>query len=229
MLKVKRGDEMEIAIDLILIGIIALSTFLGYKKGLIGVAFKILSFIIAILITLILYRPIANYIVNNTDIAKTIENTITEKLSSAQIEEGKINEESTDLPNIIVNYINEEITNTVNKTKDAVVQTVAKELTISAINLIVMVVLFVITRLLLLLAKTLLEAVSELPIIKQFNEAGGIIYGVIRGILLIYVILAIISLILPMIEKNEILNAINSTIITKILYNNNLILMIFFK
>ncbi len=220
---------MEIAIDLILIGIIALSTFLGYKKGLIGVAFKILSFIIAILITLILYRPIANYIVNNTDIAKTIENTITEKLSSAQIEEGKINEESTDLPNIIVNYINEEITNTVNKTKDAVVQTVAKELTISAINLIVMVVLFVITRLLLLLAKTLLEAVSELPIIKQFNEAGGIIYGVIRGILLIYVILAIISLILPMIEKNEILNAINSTIITKILYNNNLILMIFFK
>ena len=92
-----------------------------------------------------------------------------------------------------------------------------------------MVVLFVITRLLLLLAKTLLEAVSELPIIKQFNEAGGIIYGVIRGILLIYVILAIISLILPMIEKNEILNAINSTIITKILYNNNLILMIFFK
>lgn len=219
---------MAIAIDLILIGLIALSTFLGYKKGLIGVAFKILSFIIAIVITLILYRPIANYIVNNTSIAKTIENAITEKLSSTQIEEGKINEQSTDLPNIIVNYINGEITNTVNKTKDAVVQTVSKELTISAINLIVMVVLFVITRLLLLLAKTLLEAVSELPIIKQFNEAGGIIYGIARGILLIYVILALISLVLPMIGKNEILNAINSTIITKILYNNNLILMIFF-
>lgn len=220
---------MAIALDLILIGIIGLSTFLGYKKGLIGVAFKILSFIIAIVITLILYRPIAGYIVNNTNVAKTIENTIVTKLSSEQIEDGKIDKENTDLPNVIVNYINEEITKTVNNTKSAVVETVAKELTTSAINLIVMVVIFVITRLLLLFAKAVLEAVSELPIIKQFNEAGGIIYGILRGILVVYIILAIISIIIPLIDKTVILNMINSSIITKMLYNNNLILMLFFK
>lgn len=219
---------MAIAIDLILIALIALSTFLGYKKGLIGVAFKILSFIIAIVITLILYRPIANYIVNNTSISQTIENTIVEKLGTAEVKDGKIEKENTDLPNVIVNYINEQITSTVNSTKDTVVKTVAKELTIQSINLIVMVAIFIITRLLLLFAKAVLEAVSELPIIKQFNEAGGIIYGIARGILLIYIILAIISLILPMIDKTGILNLINSSILTKILYNNNLILMIFF-
>ncbi len=220
---------MAIAIDLILLGIIGLSTFLGYKKGLIGVAFKILSFIIAIVITLILYRPISSYIVNNTEIAKNIENTITKKLSSIQkIEDGKIEKADTNLPNVIVNYINDQITNTVNEAKNTVVQTVSKELTISIVNLIVMIALFVITRLLLLFAKAILEAVSELPIIKQFNEAGGIIYGIVRGILVIYVILTIITLILPMSDKTGILNQINSTILTKILYNNNLILMIFF-
>lgn len=220
---------MAIAIDLILLGIIGLSTFLGYKKGLIGVAFKILSFIIAIVITLILYRPISSYIVNNTEIAKNIENTITKKLSSIQkIEDGKIEKADTNLPNVIVNYINDQITNTVNEAKNTVVQTVSKELTISIVNLIVMIALFVITRLLLLFAKAILEAVSELPIIKQFNEAGGIIYGIVRGILVIYVILTIITLILPMLDKTGILNQINSTILTKILYNNNLILMIFF-
>ena len=72
---------MAIIIDLIVIAILVLSTFLGYKKGLIGVAFKILSFLIAIVITLILYRPISNYIINNTEIALTIENSISEKLS----------------------------------------------------------------------------------------------------------------------------------------------------
>ena len=220
---------MPIIIDLIVIAILGLSIFLGYKKGLIGVAFKIVSFIIAIVITLILYRPVSSFIINNTKFAKNIENTITEKLSSAEIEEGKIKEENTDLPNVVVNYINKEITNVVDNTKDAVVGTVAKEISQAVINLVVIIAIFIITRLLLLFAKAILEAVSELPVIKQFNEAGGIIYGILRGIILIYVILTIISLILPMIDKDTVLGIINDTILTRILYNNNIILMFFFK
>ncbi len=220
---------MPIVIDLIVISILLLSTFLGYKKGLIEVTFKILSFIIAIIITLILYRPISNLIINNTEFAKAIENTITEKLSSAEIEEGQIKEEKTELPNVIVSHINKEISNAVDNTKDAVVSTVAKELSKSLINLIVIIALYTVTRLLLLFAKVILEAVSELPIIKQFDEAGGIIYGILRGIILIYVILTIISLILPIMDKDTVLGIINDTILTKMLYNNNIILMFFFK
>lgn len=220
---------MAIIIDLIVIAILGLSIFLGYKKGLIGVAFKILSFIIAIVVTLILYRPISNFIINNTEFEKNIENTIVQKLSSAEIEDGEIKEENTDLPNVVVNYINKEISNVVDNTKDAVVVTVARELSQAIINLIVIIAIFIITRLLLLFAKAILEAVSELPVIKQFNEAGGIIYGILRGIILIYVMLTIISLILPMIDKDTVLGIINETILTRILYNNNIILMFFFK
>ena len=86
---------MSIVIDLIVIGIILLSTFLGYKKGLIGVAFKIASFLIAIIITLILFKPISNYIMNNTTFAKTIEETIVETLSTQEIENGQIKQENT--------------------------------------------------------------------------------------------------------------------------------------
>lgn len=219
---------MSIIIDLIVIGLIALSTFLGYKKGLIGVAFKILSFLIAIVITLILYRPIAGFIINNTPVAKNIESTIIEKLSSSKIEEGQIQKESTDLPNVVVNYINSEITKTVNNTKDEIVVNVAKDLSENIVNIGVMIALFIVIRIALIFAKVLLEAVAELPIVKQFNEAGGTIYGILRGVLLVYLILAIISLILPMTDKTSVLGIINNTILTKLLYNNNLILMIFF-
>lgn len=219
---------MSIIIDLIVVGLIALSTFLGYKKGLIGVAFKILSFLIAIVITLILYRPIAGFIINNTPIAKNIESTIIEKLSSSKIEEGQIQKESTDLPNVVVNYINSEITKTVNNTKDEIVVNVAKDLSENIVNIGVMIALFIVIRIALIFAKVLLEAVAELPIVKQFNEAGGTIYGILRGVLLVYLILAIISLILPMTDKTSVLGIINNTILTKLLYNNNLILMIFF-
>mgnify|MGYP005794201985 FL=1 len=219
---------MQFIIDLIVIGIIFLSTFLGYRKGLIGVAFKIASFIIAIIITLILFKPISNFIINNTEFAQTIENTIVQKLSTAEIENGQIKQENSNLPEVIVNYINVGLQNTVNEAKDSIVKIVARNLAETIIDIIVIIGLFIITRLLLLFAKAILEAISEIPIIKQFNKAGGILYGILRGLLLIYLTLAIISLLLPMLDKTAILNIINNSILTKILYNNNIILMIFF-
>lgn len=220
---------MGIIIDVIILGIVLLSTYLGYRKGLIGVAFKILSFIIAILITLILFRPITTYVVNNTTIDEAIENIIIEKFAGTQIEEGQtMKTEDTDMPEIVVNYINDIVINTVNESKDAIVKTVARGLTINIIKIIVILGLFIITRLLLIFAKVLFEAISELPIIKQFNEIGGTIYGILRGIIIILIIFAIISLILPMIDKTGILEMINSSFIGGLLYNNNIILKILF-
>lgn len=43
-------------LDLVIIGVILLCVILGYKKGLIEVAFKLISFIIAIILSLLLYR-----------------------------------------------------------------------------------------------------------------------------------------------------------------------------
>lgn len=220
---------MEIFLDLIIIGIIALSTFLGYKQGLIKVAFKIVSFFIAIVITLILYKPVTNLIINNTTWDETIENVIYEKLSTTKVEQGeKINKEDTDLPGIVVNYINEGITNTVGEAQENVAKVVSKDLTQSIIQIIVLAVTFIVTRILLIFAKVLLDAVSELPIVKQFNEMGGIIYGILRAAIIIFGLLALASFILPMINQMTILEWINSSILTKFLYNHNIILMLFF-
>ena len=37
---------------------------------------------------------------------------------------------------------------------------------------------------------------TSLPILKQFNEVGGILYGAIKALLIIYVVLAIVFLII---------------------------------
>ena len=51
---------MNFLLDLIVLAIIALSTFIGYKKGLIKVAVKLCAFLIAIIVTLIFYKPVSN-------------------------------------------------------------------------------------------------------------------------------------------------------------------------
>lgn len=67
-------------IDIILITIMALCVFLGYKRGLIKVAVKAFGFIVALIVSLILYIPISNYIINNTEIAQNISHTIQNKI-----------------------------------------------------------------------------------------------------------------------------------------------------
>ena len=57
---------MGIVIDIIIILFILASAFFGYKKGLISLAINILAFIIAMVVTLLLYKPIGNIIINNT-------------------------------------------------------------------------------------------------------------------------------------------------------------------
>ena len=57
---------MGIIFDLVIVAIIVLSTFLAYRKGLAVLAIKLCSVLIAIVVTLLLYRPIANLIINTT-------------------------------------------------------------------------------------------------------------------------------------------------------------------
>ena len=58
---------MGIIIDIILVLFVLGSVYLGYKKGLVKVAVSLVAFIAAIIITVLLYRPIADLIIKNTD------------------------------------------------------------------------------------------------------------------------------------------------------------------
>jgi uncharacterized membrane protein required for colicin V production len=220
---------MTIVIDLIVIAFILLSTFLGYKKGLIGVAFKIVSFIIAVVIALILFKPVSSLIIEKTDWDENIENVIYEKIAGTSIEQGEeIKEEETDLPSVIVNYINDGIENTIQEAKTNIAETVSKDFAKNVIQIITLIAIFIVARILLIFAKVLLEAIAELPLVKQFNEVGGILYGLLRGIFVILVLLALASVLLPIFNQTAILTYIDQSIVTKFLYNHNIILNLFF-
>ena len=201
---------MALIIDIIIIAIIALFVFWGYYRGLIKVAFKILTFFAAIIITLLLYKPVSNVIIDKTQIDENIENAIVEKFSSDKDEQLK-EEDMQNMSEVLVKYI-----------------MVAKEISIVSINIIVALGLFILTKLILIVFKALSKVLEDLPIIKQFNKTGGVIYGLLQGLLVVFVILAIISLCASMIENFGIISSINESVIGSFLYNNNIILKILF-
>ena len=215
---------MGIVLDLILIVSLAVSIFFGYKKGLIGVAFNLCAFIVAIVITWILFNPVTNLVINNTEIDDGIKNAIIEK----GVIKPEENEEKKNEGNKVDEYIKQYITTPVTETTNNVVEETAKTISEKLVAIGVAIILFIIVRIALILLKFVAEAIAKLPIIKQFNKAGGLIYGAIRGMFLIYIFLAILFLVMSVNNSGTIANMINSSIISKVLYENNLLLNIIF-
>ena len=217
---------MNFVVDIILALILILSTYIGYKKGLVGVVFKILSFFAALIIVFILYKPVSQLIIDNTMLDEKISSSIQQNLSDYEFNgEGTlVITENTKVSQGIVNLINKILKNTTKSIKNDAIIYVSTELTTFIVRIITMIGLFVVVRLLLLIAQSLVEFIAELPIICLFDKSGGIIYGVIKGFLIIYFILAIISLLSPIISNWGLVDLIESSYVGKIMYNNNILL-----
>ena len=197
---------MGILVDIILAALIALSIFLGYKKGLATLAIKLCAFIIAILITFILYRPIANLVINTTSIDESIEDSIYNKVTE-MIQKDDTNELTSDL---------------IESAKQGMLEQSARELAINVVYGGTIIILFIIVRIALIFVSALANLVAKLPIIKQANEVGGAIYGLLRAIVIIYAILLVINFVGELSPNNIATQTINETTLTKTMYENNI-------
>ncbi len=212
---------LGIIFDIILVAIIALNVFICYRKGLVKLAVGLIAVIVAIIVSVVLYKPVSNIIIENTEIDENIENTIIENFSAET--DG---EEDTD--NGFMKYMEKYVNDSINKTRNQIVLEASNVIATKVINICVFLGIFIIARIVLILLTFIADIIMSLPILKQFNKAGGIIYGLIKALLIIYVILAIIFFIIYVSGNTTLSNAISSSYITKFFYNNNLLLNLIF-
>ena len=212
---------LGIIFDIILVAIIALNVFICYRKGLVKLAVGLIAVIVAIIVSVVLYKPVSNIIIENTEIDENIENTIIENFSAET--DG---EEDTD--NGFMKYMEKYVNDSINKTRNQIVLEASNVIATKVINICVFLGIFIIARIVLILLTFIEDIIMSLPILKQFNKAGGIIYGLIKALLIIYVILAIIFFIIYVSGNTTLSNAISSSYITKFFYNNNLLLNLIF-
>ena len=59
---------MGIIVDLIIVAILILFILMGYKKGFTGSLIKLASFAIALVLAFVLYKPVANIVIEKTQI-----------------------------------------------------------------------------------------------------------------------------------------------------------------
>ena len=214
------------AVDLIIIIIMVSSIFVGLKKGLISCIIDIAAVIVALILAIILCRPITNVVIENTNFDESLATTISQNIPLSDTD-FKV-EANTNLPEGIVNYINS-ITENVNTSKEEAFNAIGVELASGIISVIVFIAIFVIVRLVLALIKVVSKIIDKIPLLSQVNKVGGAICGAIEGAIIIYVIFAAVSMIAPIISDTNLLELINSSNVGSIMYNNNLVLNSMFK
>ena len=212
---------MSIIVDLVILAIILLCIILGYYRGLTGSLIKILSFVLSIVIAFVLFIPISNLVIENTQIDESLEQSIREMII------GNEQNEENNMPEAITDYISQKVEQAADDAKAAVVDSTSRDVAETIVKAGTWIVLFIVARILLIFLKFITSLIARLPIIKQFDKLGGIAYGLIEGLIIVYLLLALVSFIAPMFD-NSIITEIKDSFVGSIFYNNNLLLKIIF-
>ena len=205
---------MYFIVDLIIIAIIALFTFLGYKRGLVKLAFHLCTFLIAIILAFVLFKPIANLIIANTEIDESIEASIVNRFINEGLSENSPATLTSFVPSIFI------------ESGTGTVKSVAVAISHALIEIVCFIAIYFIVKIVLRFVTALADLIAKIPILKQFNEVGGTIYGILEGVFIVFVLLAIISLIAPLLD-GTILTYIDKSFIGSFLYKNNILLKFF--
>lgn len=207
-------------VDFIIGCIIVLCILNGYRKGLTGILFKIISFVLALFVALILHGPISNFIIQNTTIDDQIEKLIIQNMN------GEVQGETTVAGKNFSETMLRNLNQSLSGVKDNVEVITARSITNMVINIGVLILILFITRIVLEIVSVVLNVVAKLPIIKQFNTVGGIACGALEGLIIVYILLAICALIAPIFTNWQIIHSIQQSYIGSMMYNHNILLKI---
>lgn len=209
-------------VDVILILALALSVFIGYKKGFVKVAVKLATFLLAIVLSFLLQSSVAKFIGEEIGLKNTISITVQSKLTS--LTENKEEGLKTDIK--MLEKTVDEINNAAEDKKAEIIKTWSDNIANFVLKGISFIVIFLTVSILMGIIGLILNSVVKLPVLKTLN---GLFGGVTEFVLMLFrvmILLTIIYFASPLEIAEPIIKYINSSCITKLLYENNIIINI---
>lgn len=210
-------------IDIILIALIALGVFFGYKKGLVGILIGVASLILSIILAFVLQGPVSEYLYS-TPVGTSIESKVTEFVNdtlSSENNENVDSEDNTKKENDFFSKVIQDATNSEDTVKEA-----SKNITMFILKGITFIGIFILVRIICYILQMILNIVFDLPILHSVNKFGGMAINLVATLLKLWILLAATQLISSVVAIDFITNLINQSYLTKLLYENNILLNI---
>ncbi|WP_034429867.1 CvpA family protein [Caldisalinibacter kiritimatiensis] len=216
-------------VDLIVIIILVTSSLRGLVKGFIISLFNLVGFFIAAYIAKLYYPVLVGYIYKNTNFINRIESFIYERVF--KIMEG--NENGLDKDLIINGFklpapIKESLGNNINlhtgEITKSIGQALANEFTYIFVTIISIIIVFLAAKILLAIVVHVVDSIAKLPILRTFNRLTGFAFGLIKGVLIIYIIFAILTPVISMFPEGFIATGTYESTLGSYFYTQNVII-----
>lgn len=216
---------MFIIVDLVIVAVFILCILMGYKRGLAGCLINVLAFFIAVAVSFVLFKPASAIVQSNTQLDENIQTSI---VNIFEEEEKENKDEEKEKQSPILEYISNKAEEATAEKKKEVVDNAATELSSKIIDVLSFIAIFIIARIVLIFIKVLADLITKLPIIKECDKMGGVIYGILQSFVIVFIGLAIITFVSTMTENYTVLDLINQSYVGSILNNYNILLKIVF-
>lgn len=197
-------------IDILTAAIFVIFIFIGYKKGLLRSLYGIAALAASIIIAYLLY-PYIKDIINGSQIGIGVRNLVRTKY----VEPGVLSQslDTTDLPDYMRSMVS--------TGRIGLENALTGFFSNLALNLISFLTVFVITRLLICIVGRILHIISRLPFIRLLDRTGGIIFGIVEALLVLYLVFAVIYAAAPLRDNPTAKAYISNSTLTKTMYENN--------
>ncbi|MCR5272868.1 MAG: CvpA family protein [Lachnospiraceae bacterium] len=244
------GTEMNIML-IIILAIMALSMFKGYRDGFLRSAFSVVSWLIAIVLVTAINPQVTSFIENNTQIDDSIASSVEDYLKENGLKslEGENYSEMTlsadmsdteignifgdalqgsglELPESALDFLTDGAIESVEGLveESGVYKVMAENISHFIIKGIAFLITWIIVWFVLLLIENSLNLVSYIPVLGTVNRTLGIIAGAFKVLLLIWIFFYIVSLCCTTEFGAVCISQIRSSAILTWLYENNLLL-----
>jgi len=116
------------------------------------------------------------------------------------------------------------LVDTTNEAIDSVQESIAENVAALAIKLLGILLVFLLVRIILWLVLKILDAFAKLPIIRSANKLLGGIMGICYGILILYLILALLTFTTTLKAFNKPIQLVLESKYISVMYNENILL-----
>lgn len=228
-------------IDYILLGVLFVSTLFGLYRGFIASVLGTGGCLIAFGLSFLLGPKLAAIVQGNVTLQETLSHytDISSRIGDLdlalsnvyQITREKIDQivANVRLPEPFAKLLESNLVNQVYAGAD-VEQTVQSYLSqtilTACINIICFLVCFAVLLLAISLVVALLKAVFRFPVLKQLDSLAGGAFGLARGCLLCYILMAVAPMVQTMVPVNQLTDLLDTSVLAPLFSGNNLVLAI---
>jgi uncharacterized membrane protein required for colicin V production len=207
-------------IDGLIIVFVGYSCFQGYRRGFIKTLFDTLGVIIAFFLSKGFYYLTENFLLNNTKLFVKVHDFFESELSEKLMESF---EQSKNIPAELKNVLSN-IINTGDVAQTDTFAVFVDNISIILIRSISFVITFLVIYAILVLVSNLINVIFKLPLLNLTNRLFGAGTGLVKSVIVMYIIFALSSPLIGFLQDSDIAQAVLDSESSKIFYDNNILL-----